>query len=75
MEPAEKVALSNERTLTEADVRAIAAEVIRQGEPAVQHWFYSNLGRGLWGVIWKAIVVSLVGLAAYGAAGGHKPWA
>lgn len=54
------------RTLSDADVDAIVEKI---EEVAVAR-FYSNLGRGAWGVIRKLLVMALLGLAAYGAATG-----
>jgi hypothetical protein len=47
------------RNLTEQDVEAIL--------DAFEKRFYLNLGKGFWSVAWKAIVVILMGIAAYGA--------
>lgn len=57
-----------ERSLTDDDVKAI----VDQLETRWVERFYGDLGRGVWGVIWKAIVVALVGLAAYGSVKGMK---
>jgi hypothetical protein len=57
-----------ERNLTDDDVKAI----VDQLENRWIERFYGDLGRGVWGVIWKAIVVALVGLAAYGSVKGIK---
>lgn len=48
----------NERNLTEQDVEAII--------DAFESRFYRNLGKGLWDVVWKALVAILIGLAAWG---------
>ncbi len=52
------------RNLTDADVKALADEL----ESRMVNRFYGNLGRGVWGLAWKAMVLAAVGLAAYGAA-------
>lgn len=57
-----------QRTLTDADVAAIVAK----GEEVILARFYRNLGMGLWGVIWKAVVLGLIGLAAYGSMTGRR---
>lgn len=59
------------RTLTDADVEAIA-EALRTR--MVQE-FYNDLGRGLWGLIWKSVVLTVVGVAGYFALarGVHTP--
>ncbi len=56
------------RNLTDGDVKAI----VQQVEAAVIERFYNDLGRGVWAVVWKAIVVALIGIAAYGALKGYK---
>jgi hypothetical protein len=58
----------NERTLTDADIEAIAKAI----KDKFKKEFYSDLGRGVWAIAWKSIVVMLIGIAAYGATkGGH----
>lgn len=49
----------SDRKLTEADVQAIL--------DAAEDRFYNNLGKGLWDLVWKTIIVILVGIAAWGA--------
>lgn len=51
------------RVLTDADVNAIA-EALRV---KVKEDFYHDLGRGVWGMAWKAIILGIVSVAAYGA--------
>lgn len=50
------------RMLTDEDVKAVADEL----EHRLVARFYSNLGRGVWSLVWKAVVVGLLALAAYG---------
>ncbi len=50
------------RQLTEADVDAIVAGL----EERLEERFYQNLGKGLWGVVWKVAMGLLLLLAAYG---------
>jgi len=57
-----------DRKLSDADVNAI----VDQLETKVAERFYGDLGRGVWGVVWKAIVVAIVGIAAYGSMKGIK---
>lgn len=52
----------SERTLTDADVAAIADALQKR----VAENFYRDLGRGVWGFAKKAIVVILLTIAAYG---------
>lgn len=47
-----------ERTLTDADVDAIIDRTFER--------FKLNLGEGVWGLVWKAIVVACVVAAYYG---------
>jgi len=47
-----------ERNLTDADVKALATEFKNQ--------FYSNLGKGVWSLVWKAMIGVLIALAYYG---------
>jgi hypothetical protein len=58
----------DQRTLTEADVKAIVDEL----EKRAAQRFQINVGRGVLGLAWKALLLLLVWLAAYGAAGGFK---
>ena len=57
-----------DRKLTDADIDAIVDRL----ETKVAERFYGDLGRGVWGVVWKAIVVAIVGIAAYGSVKGMK---
>lgn len=49
---------ATQRSLTDADIEALLE--------AAEYRFYRNLGKGFWDVLWKAIIVLLVGLAAWG---------
>lgn len=60
--------MDDKRTLTEADVRAIAEQI----EKGITQKFQLNVGRGVLAVVWKVILYTLIGLAAYGAGGGFK---
>ena len=62
-------AAEDERCLTDADVQALADEL----ENRLVNRFYKNLGRGVWSMVWRALVFVLVGLASYGAIRGFKP--
>lgn len=58
------------RVLTDADIAAIAAEL----EKRLTDNFYQDLGKGVWGLVKKALLAVLVGIAAYGAIkGAPKP--
>lgn len=48
------------RTLSDEDVNAIAAAL----EKRLENKFYRDLGRGFWGLVWKAILGFLVFVAA-----------
>jgi hypothetical protein len=56
------------RTLTDADVEAIAAALERK----IIANFYSDLGKGVWGIAWKVLVGAILAVAAYGAVKGIK---
>lgn len=56
------------RTLTEDDVKAIAAQI----ESGITQRFQLNVGRGILGLAWRVFMYALVAVAAYGAGGGLK---
>lgn len=58
-----------QRTLTDADVEAIA-DCLK--ERLVKD-FYTDLGKGIWGLAWRAMLVAIAAVAAYGAVG-SKFW-
>lgn len=51
------------RTLTDEDVQAIVEAL----SDRVKQEFYTDLGRGVWSLVWKAMVGALVAVAAIGA--------
>lgn len=57
-----------QRNLTDADVQAIVDRM----EARLEQRFYSDFGRGVWGLVWKAIIVAVLGVAAYGSWKGIK---
>ncbi|QJQ31831.1 hypothetical protein GV829_04680 [Sphingomonas lacunae] len=62
--------MSERRTLTDADVAAIADAL----ETKLESRFYANLGKGVWAIVWKVIIAALLFIAAYGAVkGGVMP--
>lgn len=56
-----------DRKLTDDDIDALA-EALK--EKMVEE-FYRDLGYGVWAYIWRAIILMLIGLAAYGATRGY----
>lgn len=56
------------RLLSDADVEAIAAAL----EKRLTNKFYRDLGKGFWGLVWKALLGFLVFVAAQGAV--NKWW-
>lgn len=50
--------VDSNRTLTDADIEAILE--------AAKSRFYKDLGKGFWGIVWKAVLVVLIGIAAHG---------
>lgn len=57
-----------ERTLSDADVEAIADLVLEKLENKVYHDF----GKGVWSIVSKVLLAGLLAFAAYGAATGGK---
>jgi hypothetical protein len=57
-----------DRKLTDADVAAIVDAL----EERMTEKFYNDLGKGVWGMVWKTVVIVLVGIASYGAVKGLK---
>ena len=52
------------RTLTDEDVEAIVDNLRKK--------FFINLGKGVWALAWKGIILLAVGIAIYGAT--HHFW-
>ncbi len=57
-----------QRTLTDADVEAIISGLCTR----VKTEFYQDLGKGLWGFVWKCVIASMIGIAAYSGLKGIK---
>jgi hypothetical protein len=55
-----------ERKLSDHDISALADEI----EKRVLSRFYSDLGRGVWGLVWRALVIAIITVAAYGSLNG-----
>ena len=53
--------------LTDEDVQALADEL----ESRFSSMFYGNLGRGLWGFVWKGLIITALFFAAAGSYKGH----
>ena len=51
-----------ERALTDEDIKKIVEGL----ETRLEQRFYINIGRGAWSFVWRAAVVGLLALAAYG---------
>lgn len=60
----ETMGKDEKRNLTDADVKAIAREFKTQ--------FYTNLGQGVFALVWKAIILAAVAIAGYGALKGMR---
>jgi hypothetical protein len=54
------------RKLSEEDVTAVVDELERR----IVERFFSNVGKGVWNLVWRGLIVLMVALAAYGAARG-----
>lgn len=57
-----------QRNLTDADVEALADEM----EKRIANRFYGDVGRGVWALAWKALLLGILGIAAYGSFKGLK---
>jgi hypothetical protein len=55
--------VTEKRILGDGDVTAIVDAL----EVRLTDKFYRDLGKGLWGMVWKALIGALVFVAAYGA--------
>ncbi len=51
------------RNLTDEDIKRLATEIREQ----MRQSFFNDLGRGIWGFIWRAILGLCLVLAAWGA--------
>jgi len=60
--------MMEDRKLTDGDVDAIVDAL----EKKMMYKFFNDLGQGVWGIVWKTVIFSLVGLAAYGSLKGIK---
>lgn len=52
-----------QRTLTDADVEALTEAMRKKWITS----FYQDLGKGVWALVWRAVVLAIVLVAAYGA--------
>lgn len=55
--------MSDDRLISDADVTAIVDAL----ETRITDKFYRDVGKGIWGMVWKAILGSMLFIAAYGA--------
>lgn len=53
----------NNRNLTDDDIQAVANELERR----LVSRFYGNLGRGVWDLAWRGILLCIIGVALWGA--------
>ncbi|MBW7837984.1 MAG: hypothetical protein H3C28_15260 [Sphingomonadales bacterium] len=60
--------MAEDRKLTDADIEALSAAL---HERIIQD-FYRDLGRGLWAWFWKAGLLIMISIAAYGGLKGIK---
>jgi hypothetical protein len=51
--------LEKHRTLTDDDIEAIL--------DAFESRWYRNIGKGVWSIVWKAVLGALLAVGAYGA--------
>lgn len=59
--------MDEERKITDADANAIAEAVRTQ----MLKQFYQDLGKGIWGLLWRAAVTIALAVAAYGSMISH----
>lgn len=48
--------------LSEEDIEKIVNKI----EERFEQKFYLNLGKGLWNIVWRLAVLTIIGIAAYG---------
>lgn len=60
----------DERKLTDADVEAL----VEKFEMAMVRRLQVNVGKGVLAIAWKWVLMAIIALAGYGAAGGFKKW-
>lgn len=60
--------MSEQRTLSDGDVAAIVEGL----EKRLTDKFYRDVGKGIWGLVWKALLGVALVVAAYGAAKGAQ---
>jgi hypothetical protein len=60
-----------QRTLTDADIAALTKALTDPLSEALRKkWittFYQDLGKGIWALAWRAILLGILAIAAYGA--------
>jgi hypothetical protein len=59
--------MSDNRTLTDADIEAISEATVTRLRAEMSRQFYDDLGRGFWKAVKAAAFALLLGLAAWGA--------
>lgn len=62
--------MTEKRNLTDADVRALAAEISK----TMRMEFAKKAGIGLFSLAWRGLFYVILGLAWYGYVHGHFPW-
>lgn len=50
---------NEKRNFTDADIAALVAKMKDE--------FFTNVGKGVWGFLWKGILMGLIALSIYGA--------
>lgn len=58
----------NNRNFSDQDITAIADEM----EKRIINHFYNDLGRGVWGMVRRALIIAAVAIAAYGSIKGVR---
>ncbi|UOF78132.1 hypothetical protein [Caudoviricetes sp.] len=60
--------MEEDRSLTDEDIKALVDEL----ENRLQKRFYLNLGKGLWSIMWRFIILGMVVIAAIGSYKGNN---
>lgn len=65
--PEERRKKDRDGNLTDEDREAIARRVFEK----FQEQFYLNVGKGVWRLVMRVVILALIAIAAYGAGGGQ----
>ena len=60
--------MESKRTLTDDDIAALSHAISKN----MSDKFYNDLGKGVWSLLWKAILLAIISIASYGSLKGMK---